>query len=328
MEPAMNRSERTLIEFPSMIKQHVPSRCDTQQHVTMPNGAYSMEQEYRSCGFTLIELLVVISIISLLISILLPALGKAREASRTISCANNEHQVGIAMISYATNHRDTLPQGGRSGNPNGDHQICWDDLLSTYLGKNYPKWQQNPYGVGWEGYKLNSPMTTLQCPSDTTAQAPSWPISSGYYKRSYSVPVADVTNQGLSNSDTLFSSDLGRLTPQANFRHYKLTDALKLGQTLLEVEHHNPLNLQGTVMGVYCQYSNQQYASSISWESNLSGTATDNGKHNGRWNYLFGDGHVKLMQASETWGTGGEGASSTGGGFTWSKGYWTRDPND
>ena len=246
-------------------------------------------------GFTLIELLVVISIISILISILLPALGKAREASRTIACANNEHQVGIAMHSYATNHRDTLPHGGRSGDPDNDHQTCWDDLLSSYLGKNYPAWQQNPYGVGWQGYKLDSPMTILQCPSDSTAQSSSAPVSSGYYKSSYSVPVADVTNQGQSNSDTLFSSDLNHVTPQANFRYYRLTDALKLDQTLLQVEHHNPLNLQGHVFGLYCQYANQQYSAYMWWESSFSGAATANGAHNGRWNYLFGDGHVKLM---------------------------------
>ncbi len=51
-------------------------------------------------GFTLIELLVVISIISVLIAILLPVLGKAREATKTVQCFSNQRQLGIASHAY------------------------------------------------------------------------------------------------------------------------------------------------------------------------------------------------------------------------------------
>lgn len=59
-------------------------------------------------GFTLIELLVVVSIISLLISILLPALSKARKSAWTARCAINLKQVGIAAVLYAQDSRDVL----------------------------------------------------------------------------------------------------------------------------------------------------------------------------------------------------------------------------
>ncbi len=63
----------------------------------------------RRHAFTLVELLVVISIIALLIALLLPALGSARESGRRISCGNQFRQMGLAWSSYSLDHNDSLP---------------------------------------------------------------------------------------------------------------------------------------------------------------------------------------------------------------------------
>ena len=67
-------------------------------------------------AFTLIELLVVISIIALLISLLLPALEKARSAAQRAVDQSNLRQLHTAAWSYATYHNGWLPQGTSQAN--------------------------------------------------------------------------------------------------------------------------------------------------------------------------------------------------------------------
>jgi prepilin-type N-terminal cleavage/methylation domain-containing protein/prepilin-type processing-associated H-X9-DG protein len=68
----------------------------------------------RSRGFTLVELLVVVGIIAVLVAILLPSLGKAREQSRRVACLSNLRQVHLAFHEYALLNKDQVVLGYRA----------------------------------------------------------------------------------------------------------------------------------------------------------------------------------------------------------------------
>jgi prepilin-type N-terminal cleavage/methylation domain-containing protein len=63
----------------------------------------------RRVGFTLVELLVVIGIIALLISILLPALSRAREQANMVKDLSNLKQMGLAAMMFANDHQNCIP---------------------------------------------------------------------------------------------------------------------------------------------------------------------------------------------------------------------------
>ena len=66
-------------------------------------------RRHRKAAFTLVELLVVIGIIALLVSILLPALSRARRSAMTVQCASNMKQLAQAMLMYIQDNKGVLP---------------------------------------------------------------------------------------------------------------------------------------------------------------------------------------------------------------------------
>jgi prepilin-type N-terminal cleavage/methylation domain-containing protein/prepilin-type processing-associated H-X9-DG protein len=117
-------------------------------------------------AFTLVELLVVIAIIGILVGLLLPAVQAAREASRRSSCANNLHQLGIAIQSYHDRNRAFPP--GASLHLNEDVSgISWRVLILNELEETSLYNEVKPLDDGGAG-NWNCQYNTVEgylCPS-------------------------------------------------------------------------------------------------------------------------------------------------------------------
>ncbi len=265
-------------------------------------------------GFTLIELLVVISIIALLIGLLLPALGAAREVARAVNCASNQRQVTLAILSYATDSKDYLPPASATGA--GSLRLSYDDYILTYMGMS-PTWDIR---TGLQTLAVEA----MQCPSDTVE------IESGYgalgtHRSSYAF-VASQPWQELVSVGTWGDVDPLTMKPAAVWcafwRQVNLTEVVAASATFILAERHSNINIQGEPWGSVVTApqrthpTNGDPAQIEIGNPEMPATPTHT---NETWNYAHVDGHVAAFKPQDTIGTGTLNSP---------KGFWTFLDND
>lgn len=139
----------------------------------------------RRNAFTLIELLVVISIIALLISILLPALGSARKAAKDLQCLSNLRQLGVSLATYSTEFDGYLP-AQNTADYSYDSSIRWFTWFVA-LDKT---------GILESGERIkDAGQSALVCPLDEEVTFSSEWIYTSYGTSGYTMPALDANGK-------------------------------------------------------------------------------------------------------------------------------------
>lgn len=229
----------------------------------------------RTAGFTLIELLVVISIIAMMIAVLLPALGKARQTARTMNCLSNLRQIGIANTMYQGDFKGFFPYPTTAfayldgSAPPDAGKMVWFVALDPYLNTMRPDDESRPGVAGDRSYK-----SWKQCPDIDKIPASPDNVAGDQNLQEYS----------------------RTLKINANLRHLLTTSGSRKWRNAHENDVREPANTvaygDGNASDLLPWPANTNETGKFGMDVNSTSEAGVGIRHDGGANILFADGHA------------------------------------